>query len=247
MPALTEDQFKEVPDFLKPEYIKQDDGTYLSDHEIRSNKLKESLDQVDAKYKSQLDDVKSQLNSFEENKKAEIEAERKKALEEARSKGDVKAIEERFQQQMEDLEKRHQDRVGELEWKVKEQLKKEAENQMDLVVAAMKPKDKAAEKVLRGYLKNMQQVTEDGKIVYLDDDGRATSLDYKSFAEEQAKNETFDALLAGETPTHGRGLLNGSKGGRTPAGANEAAQAAKKKGDLGGYLNAKLNSQRKIK
>lgn len=242
MPALTEDQFKEVPEFLQSEYIKQDDGTYLSDHEIRSNKLKESLDKVDAKYKSQLEEVTAKLDSFEESKKAEIEAERKKALEEAKNKGDVNAIEERYQQQMEDLEKRYQDRIGELEGKAKEQLKKEADSQMDLVVAAMKPKDKAAEKVLRGYLKNMQQVTEDGKIVYLDDDGRATSLDYKAFAEEQAKNETFDALLTTQTPTQGKGLVNGSKGGRTPAGANEAAQAAKKKGDLGGYLNAKLNS-----
>jgi len=76
MSALTVEQFEQLPEFAKGEYVETDKG-YQHGGFV---KLKGSLDDLDTKYKT----IESQLNSVNEAKQAEIEEAKKQAYEEAK-------------------------------------------------------------------------------------------------------------------------------------------------------------------
>lgn len=214
MADLTKEQFEQLPDFIKNDY-QEVEGVYKHAGVL---KLKGTLDGLDAKLKardSEYSQLNERLSAFEQTKQAEIEAARTKALEEARTKGDVEAIEKRYQEQMQDLEKRVAEKTrGEVEkeFTVKS-AKTHAESQLTEIVASLKPVDDDAKGALKALLSLRQQVTEDGKIIYLNSDGSASSLDFKGFIEEAKKDPTYKRLISAETTTIGGGLLTGGIGG----------------------------------
>lgn len=234
MAELTAEQFEQVPEFLKADYV-QDGEVYRHASDLKVGKLKSSLDGLDAK-----------LKDFEKNEQSKIEAARTQALEEAKSKGDVKAVEERYQQQMADLEKR-----------VREEAKGEALNEFKTQQATEKASalaekigltlgvdTDAAENItdlIRGRIKIDPQT---GKKIFHDAKGSALSVDEAGFMKELAKEKRFARLVKPEVVVQGGGMANGNTGGSASVGTNNAAaEAARKKGDTRGYLDAMLKQQ----
>lgn len=230
---LTPEQFETLPDFVKADYAEHE-GAYVPQAELKVKGLKSSLDNLDAKQR----ETEKRLADFESTKTAEIEAARAKALEEARSKGDVKAIEERYQQQMADLEKRV--REDERNNVTKELSQKQAETRAAGIaetIAAANGATEKASKALKKLLSDRVKVDpETGKEYFLDDNGSALSVDRAGF--EKLLVDEYPDLVKANVATTGSGGANGNNGGGAPVGANTAAEAAKKKGDLRGYLNA---------
>lgn len=241
MGDLTKEQFEQLPDFVKNDY--QDvDGVYKHAGVV---KLKSTLNDLDSKLKttqSQFEELNGKMSEYDKNKQAEIEAARAKALEEARSKGDVETVEKRYQEQMADLEKR-------VAAKTREDVSKEftlkgaqaqAQAELSDIVSGLKPVDDEAADVLKATLRNRQQVAEDGKIIYLNEDGSASTLDKNGFIAELKKAGKYKRLRQAEAAAAGGGLVKGGLDAGGSLTTNEAAQAAKKKGDLKGFLQASI-------
>ena len=217
MSELTQEQYEQLPDFVKGDYEEQD-GKFVSVGELKAAKLKQSLNEVDSKYKTQLNEVNEKLSTFEQQQKTAIEKARQEALEEARNKGDVAAIEKRYQEQMADLEKRTAERVrGEVDKEYSLKFAKQnAEKELLSIVSALKPVDEDAADLLKIDLGRKQQVTEDGKIIYLNDDGSASTLDSKGFIEQAKKQARYKRLIQADHFVNGGEKMNGSNGGSAP-------------------------------
>lgn len=214
MADLTKEQYEQLPDFARGDY-QEVDGVFKHAGVL---KLKGSLNELDSKYKAQLSEVNERLNGFETEKQHAIEAARAKALEEAKSKGDVEAIEKRYQEQMEDLKRRVAEDTRlevskEYEFK---SAQSRAQAEIADIVAALKPVDEEAAELLKLAISKSQQVTDDGKIIYLNSDGSASSLDKKGFATELVNGGKFKHLRQAVQHTTGAGLANGSLGGSAP-------------------------------
>lgn len=216
MSDLTKEQFDELPEFIKNDYV-EIEGVYKHAGVV---KLKQSLNDVDSKYKTQLSEVNEKLNSFELSKKAEIEEATRKALAEAETSKDVERIKKIHAEQMADLEKRTAERVrGEVDKEYSLKFAKQiAEKELLSIVAALKPVDEDAADLLKIDLARKQQVTEDGKIIYLNDDGSASTLDSKGFTEQAKKQARYKRLIQADHVVNGGEKMNGSKGGGAPKG-----------------------------
>ena len=225
MGDLTKEQFEQLPDFVKEDY-QEVDGVYKHAGVL---KMKGTLNDLDGKLKqtqSQYEELSGKLSDYEKDKQAAIEEARTKALEEARTKGDVDAIEKRYKEQMADLEKRVEQRTRESvekEFSVKSARSK-ADADLAEIVAALRPVDDDAALLIKDHLKFRQQVTEDGKIVYLNDDGSDTSLDKSGFLAEMRQNARLKRLIQGSLPSTSPGLPKGSKGGDGSASTIPRAQ-----------------------
>lgn len=214
MADLTKEQFEQLPDFAKEQY-QEVEGVYKHAGVLQ---MKGTLNDLDSKLKerdSKLTEFGEKLSSFEKSKQEEIEAARKAAFEEAKSKGDFETMEKRWQEQMEDSNKRTAESVrAEVEKELTVKYAKErAELELKEIVSLMDPVDDDAADLMLARLKSQQEVTEDGKILYLGADGGATTLDKKGFAKEQIESKKFDRLRKVELPASGGGMATGSKGG----------------------------------
>lgn len=101
--ALTQEQYDQLPDFVKGDYEKFGDG-YRTKGEGKAESLKSSLNELNGKFKS----AESRIAEIEAAKAQEIESARAEALKQAKSAGDVDAAQQQYEQQMEDLRKRSQ-------------------------------------------------------------------------------------------------------------------------------------------
>lgn len=231
MADLTVEQFEQVPDFLKTDYV-QDGEVYRHTSDLKVGKLKTSLDNMDGK-----------LKEFEKNEQAKIEAARQAALDEAKSKGDVKAIEERYQQQMADLEKRTAEKVR--DEVTKEFTQKQADTKAAGIaetIAAAKAVDDKAAKGLKKLLADRVKVDpETGKEYFLDDNGSALSVDRAGF--ESMIAEEYPHLVKAAITTTGGGKVNGNNGGSASGTVNSKADEARKNRDVNGFLKATLNAR----
>lgn len=239
------EDINEVPEDAREFYeegVNQDGKTGFVHKEVAAlvstlNKQKETLKQNSEGYKS----LEEKLSKFEQEKLAAIEEAKAKALEEAKSKGDVEAIEQRYKEQMEDAVNRAREESKNEAMKEFEQKQSElmADSELQSIITKLNPVDDEAAELLKLKLKASQKV-EDGKIIYLNDDGKASSLDAQKFADELIKANKFARLRVGVPSTTGGGLPNGNNGGKAPSSANQKAEEAKKKGDLKGFLDASI-------
>ena len=221
MSELTQEQYEQLPDFVKSDYTEVD-GVYKH---AGMMKVKGTLNELDSKLKAR-DNEFSQLNeklsSIEQQQAEKIEQARKDALEQAKSKGDIAAIEQRYQEQMQDLEKRTAERVRQevqQEYTLKE-VQNKAQIELNELVHGLKPKDDFSKRLIEDHLKNRQKV-EDGKIIYLNEDGSASTLDHKGLLKEPQESPMFKPLSSYTPPASGGGLINGSKGGSAPVAKND--------------------------
>jgi len=176
-------------------------------------------------------------------KEAQFRAELETKLQEAESKADVKKAREIFEQQMADAVKRAKEEAR--EEVTKELTSKQAEQQASAQadkLGAMLGVDKESGEALADLIRHRVKVDpETGKRIYHDAKGSALSVDDNGFIEELKKEARLKRLIKAEVPTNGGGFANGNggNGGNAPD-ANSRADAAKKKGDLNGFLKAHL-------
>lgn len=228
MDALTKEQYEQLPDFVKSEYVQTDDG-YKHGGMI---KLKESLNSLDSKYK----ETESRLSEFEQKQKDAIEAAQREAYEKAKKEGNVEEIEKRYQQQLEDAQKR----AGESQKQYEERLQALTNNMKsdkvnsiisDLAADLATDTGREAFKLLARNLVDYDP--EQGKMIFKDLNGSATSLDLEGFKAELKKNPAFSPLIKADVTAQGGGMANGNSGG-SAAGAIKA--------DMGGDKQARIRA-----
>lgn len=221
MSDLTQEQYEQLPDFVKSDYTEVD-GVYKH---AGMMKVKGTLNELDSKLKArdnEFSQLSEKLSSIEQQQAEKIEQARKDALEQAKSKGDIAAIEQRYQEQMQDLEKRTAERVRQevqQEYTLKE-VQNKAKLELNEIVHALKPKDEFAKRLIEDHLRTRQKV-EEGRIIYTNDDGSASTLDYKGLISELQESPMFKPLSSYTPPASGGGLINGSKGGSAPVAKND--------------------------
>ncbi len=221
MSDLTQEQYEQLPDFVKSDYTEVD-GVYKH---AGMMKVKGTLNELDSKLKArdnEFSQLSEKLSSIEQQQAEKIEQARKDALEQAKSKGDIAAIEQRYQEQMQDLEKRTAERVRQevqQEYTLKE-VQNKAKLELNEIVHALKPKDEFAKRLIEDHLRTRQKV-EEGRIIYTNDDGSASTLDYKGLIGELQESPMFKPLSSYTPPASGGGLINGSKGGSAPVAKND--------------------------
>lgn len=241
---LTQEEFEQVPEFLKDQYEKQESGKYASVDSLKVGSLKKSLDDLDSKYKGELGQLNEKLTAIESSKAEEIEAAKAKALEDARTKGDVEAIEKQYAEKMKHLEQSVAERVRNevsAEYSTKEAASK-AENIRNSIAKDLGVDENAAE-TIKFMLSSLLKPDEANKISLFDFSGSATSVnaeDEKAIKEELKKMPQFAHLIDGKgiLPQNRNGLLGG--GGRNVSNTqtNAKAQEAIKNRDGIGHLNA---------
>ena len=241
MSDLTKEQYEQLPDFVRDDYTEVD-GVYKH---AGMMKVKGTLNDLESRLKSkdtEFNALNERLTQFEQTKAQEIEQARKDALEQAKSKGEVESIEQLYQEQMADLEKRTEQRVRsevEQEYTLKE-VNNKAQIELTELVHGLKPKDDFAKRLIQDHLKNRQKV-EDGKIIYLNEDGSASSLDKAGLLKELQESPMFKSLTSYTPPSQGGGNMNGTNGGSAPTGTPKTLEECKGDRKLEAlYFNSQL-------
>lgn len=216
MAELTEEQFGQLPDFVKGDYEKSGD-VYRPVAEGKLSALKSSMNDLDAKFKT----ANSRIEEIERSKAAEIEAAKEEALKAARSKGDVAAIEKRYQEQMADLEKRSGETLKQYEERIEKMAGAIKAKERSLLIGAIAKELKIFEDSEKAFSKlvsdRIDVDPETGKITFLDENGGATSLDKAGFIAELAKDSAYDRMRQAEA--NRGGVANGNNG--TGGGASK--------------------------
>lgn len=215
MSDYTQEQFEQLPEFMQKDLTKVGD-VYKHAGVV---KLKESLNELDGKvktYESQTSELTNKLTEFEKNQQNAIEKAKLEALENAKSKKDVDEIERTYKEQMADLEKRTEERTREAvtkEFTVK-QAQQQASMELKEIANKLKPLDDESSNLIEIAIAKRQRVDENGKIIYLNEDGSASSLDKLGLVDELIKAGKFSRLRQADVTTQGGGLANGNdKGG----------------------------------
>lgn len=244
---ITQEQFEQVPEFLKSQYEKQESGAYVSVEGLKVASLKSSLDGLDGKLKTrdtEFNQLNERLTTFEQTKADEIKAATEKALAEAETKGDVDAIKSHYEQQMADLEKRVAERTrGEVENEfTAKQVADKAANLRKLIAKDL-AKDADAEASIEFMLGSLLKPNESNEISLYDMTGSATSVkgdDLEAVKAELKKIGQFKHLIDGSSllPTKNNGIANGGSKDIGDNQVNAKAEEAKKNRDGIGHLNA---------
>lgn len=207
MNELTKEQYEQVPEFLKDDYVL--DGEAYKHAGIV--KMKGTLNDLNGKLETQkgeFNTLSGRLSEFEVNKAAEIEQARADALEKARKDNNVDDILRIEREKLED-EKR---RIDESSSAFDSRMKTVADNQKKSIAQSLSSelatdKGKAAfNRLIADYI-SVDPST--GLETYLNDDGSASSLNREQFILEIKKNELFSSLVKADINVNGGGKMNG--------------------------------------
>ena len=212
MAELTQEQFEQLPDFIRGDYEKAGE-VYRPVAEGKLSALKGSLNDLDSKYKQ----ANSRIEEIERSKAQEIENAKAEALKTARSKGDVETIEKRYQEQMADLEKRNGETMKQFEERIAKMSGAIKTKERSLIVGDIAKELKVFDDSGKLFSKMIQDRIdvdpETGKITFLDENGGATSLDKAGFIAELAKDSAYDRLRQANVATGGNANGNNGTGG----------------------------------
>ncbi len=204
MSDLTQEQFESLPEFLTGQYEKVGEGeslVYRHSSEIKASKLKESLNGLDSKLKER-ESALTEYTSKEAERAAEAE---RKAFEKLKSEGKVDEI-------IADYEKRSTETKAQYEKRIEtlmSGIKSEKRNAIVSDLASLAT-DKGSKAFKRLIADRVEYDPETGKTIFLDDAGRATSLDYEGFKAEILNDDTFESLIKAPVSTTGGLDVNGS-------------------------------------
>lgn len=170
------------------------------------------------KYQTNIESLNSELTSFKESEAQKIEQARADALEQAKNKGEVADIEKLYEERIADAEKRAAELARAEVTKEYEQksLKQAADMELTEIVAGLKPKDDFSARLIRDHLQARRTI-EDGKIIYFNEDGGASSLDKNGLLAELRDSGKFNALSSYEPIVKGGGNLKGGDGSGAPS------------------------------
>lgn len=214
---IDDDKFNELPEWLKDQYEKTDEG-YQSVDSLKLAKVKGTADNLDTELKgikSQYEELNAKLTDAEQRKANEIKEAREKALEEATGKGEIDQVKELYAQKMADLEERSLKRGREEAMKEfkSESLNKDAQN-MRAKLAAELARDEDSQVAIEMLLNAMIKPSDDG-IEFYDTKGGALSINdvnvYKN--DVLKKSPLFKHLIKADHVVSGAGKANGGAGG----------------------------------
>lgn len=233
MSELTKEQYEELPDFMKENYVEDGDG--FSHKGLL--KVKQTANELDSKSK----EAQRKLDEMQAEEAAKIKEAEDRAYEKAKAEGNTEEIETRLTQKLEDAERRHQ----ESEKQFQERMKKLADKQREAISAklaselAVKGGEKAYEMLVSRYIEVDPETDE---VTYLDGDGRATSLNSAEFKAELKKKSVLLALTKADISTNGGGNANGSNSGgratKKPSEMNSQERIEFKQRDPVGFKQA---------
>lgn len=214
---LDDDKFNELPEWLKENYEKTDEG-YQSIDSIKLAKVKGTADNLDKELKGIRGEFGALQDTFtqaEKQKALDIQAAREKALEEATSKGETEQVKELYAQKMADLESRSiaKGREDALKEFKAESLNKDAQN-MRSKLAAELARDEDSQVAIEMLLNAMIKPSEDG-IEFYDAKGGALSINdinvYKN--DVLKKSPFFKHLIKPDHVVEGAGNASGGAAG----------------------------------
>lgn len=213
MADLTQEQFEQLPDFIK--------GDYEQDGEVYKHagflKVKRTANELDAKLK----ETNGKLSDYEQ-KQAERQADaERKALEKLKAEGKVDEILADAERRIGETTKQFNERIE----RMANQIKTERRSALVSDLAAELATDKGGRAFKSLVQSRIDVDPETGKVTFLNDDGSASSLDLAGFKAELLKDESLSPLLKGDVFTTGGGNAKGSNGG---------GSASFVKGNLGG-------------
>ena len=214
---LDDDKFNELPEWLKENYEKTDEG-YQSVDSIKLAKVKGTADNLDKELKGIRGEFGALQDTFtqaEKQKALDIQEAREKALEEATSKGETEQVKELYAQKMADLESRSiaKGREDALKEFKAESLNKDAQN-MRSKLAAELARDEDSQVAIEMLLNAMIKPSDDG-IEFYDAKGGALSINdinvYKN--DVLKKSPFFKHLIKPDHTVEGAGNASGGAAG----------------------------------
>lgn len=204
MADLTQEQFEQLPDFLKDDYTEVE-GVFKHAGFL---KVKQTADRLDARLK----ESEQEKRDAEAAKSAEITKGIEDALALAVEAGDTKAQLRLEREKLDDERKRINEEIeglNEIRGTMAGEVKKTIIDRLSL-----KAKDEyiaAVKRMLKDYIEVDSKTRQ---VTFKNEDGSASSLTEATFYTEfLCKSEVFKSLLKADLPTHGGGQSNGSLDG----------------------------------
>lgn len=187
--------------------------------------------------KAKIDELLGEKKTEAEKRKQAEDAARKAAEEAARKNGDVEALENSWKEK---LGKREQELLDQLNG---------YEGQVKSLTVGRAATDLAAELAVQGSAKallphiqaRLSMDIRDGKptVVVLDANGKPSAATLAELKAEFANDPAFAPLIVG-TNASGSGAGGAKPGGGAASEGNGKAEAAKKAGDVAGFISAHL-------
>lgn len=201
MSKLTAEQYEQLPDFLKNDYVQDGEGY----SHAGMLKVKSTADGLDKQSKA----TAAELAEYKKQEAERIAEAERKAYEKAMSEGKTEEVEKRLTQKIADAEKR----ASESEAQFKQRMAKLADKQKKALAAqlaakyAVKGGEAAYEMLVSRYIEIDPETDE---VTFLDDSSRATSLKQADFELELKKNSLLMPLTKADIATENGGNANGS-------------------------------------
>lgn len=202
--ALTQEQYEQLPDFVKSDYVQSESG-YVNAESLKVSKLKSNLDGLDSKLK--------EYQSKDAERQAEAE---RAALEKLKKEGKVDEILADAERRIGETAKQYEERVS----RMANQIKTEKRSALVSDLASELATDVGMQAFKALVASRIDVDPETGKVTYLNADGSASSLDFAGFKAELSKDPVFAPVIKGNVTTTGGGFAQGAQqGGRTSFGA----------------------------
>lgn len=232
MAELDQAQFEQLPEFIRGEY-EQVGEVYRSKAEGKAAALKASLDALDGKFKTTDAQLKEILSKSEEDRTKAEQA----AFERLKKEGKVDELIADYERRMGESKKQYEERIE----KMTAAAKNDKRTAIVTELASELATDSGKKAFSRLIESRIDYDPENGKTIFLNEDGSASSLDLAGFKSEIIKSDLFESLI--KAPINKGGDAKGGSGGGADkqSPVNEKAELAKKNGDLSSYLNAKLS------
>lgn len=205
MAELSQEQFEQLPEFVKGDYEKAGE-VYRPVAEGKLSVLKGKMNELDDKFKTTDSQLKEILAKHEDDRTKAEQA----ALERLKKEGKIDEI-------LADHERRSNETKAQYEARIEKMANAIKTKERSLVVGDIAKELKILDKSEKLFSKIIQDRIdvdpETGKVTFLDENGGATSLDKAGFIAELAKDEGFDAMRSAAVAKGGMANGNNGSGG----------------------------------
>ncbi len=205
MADLTEEQFGQLPEFVKGDYEKSGE-VYRPKAEGKAAALKASLDALDGKYKTADAQLKEILAKHEEDRTKAEQA----ALERLKKEGKVDEILADYDRRANETKAQYEARIEKLATQIKSEKRTSLVGEIAEGLAVFPESKKLFEKLIKD---RIDVDPETGKVTFLDESGGATSLDKAGFMADLAKDTAFDRIRKADANRGGNANGNSNNGG----------------------------------
>lgn len=208
MTDLTKEQFEQLPEFIKGDYVEVD-GFYKHGGFLKVKSTADTLDKERKQAAIERERIEHELHEYRKAEKERLEAAQREAYERAKAEGNTDELEKRWQEKLQDAQRR----VDETERQFKDRMKRLADKQRAAVAQELAAKyavegaEEAFKRLVRSYIEIDPETDSE---TYLDDNGSATSLNRAGFESELKNNPLFARLIKAEIATSGGGNAKGS-------------------------------------